>query len=173
MAKQMKGVYENPPQSGIWWILYYVEGKRHREKVGRRSDAVALYQRRKTDARMGIKMPEIRPRRAVLFEEIAADALVYSKEHKASYRGDRATVVKLLPVFGKTPINEITPQTIKAYLDMPLVPPMITTFLPSYRFIPILLVNGCCSFCRRDSKLGKWQCCFASSDAPISAPSGR
>jgi site-specific recombinase XerD len=53
----------------------------------------------------------------VLFEEIAADALVYSKEHKASYRGDRATVVKLLPVFGKTPINEITPQTIKAYLD--------------------------------------------------------
>jgi len=73
MAKQVKGVYENPPESGIWWILYYVEGKRHREKVGRRSDAVALYQRRKTDARMGIKMPEIRPRRAVLFEEIAAD----------------------------------------------------------------------------------------------------
>ena len=117
MARQMKGVYENPPKSGIWWILYYVEGKRHREKVGRRSDAVALYQRRKTDARMGIKMPEIRPRRAVLFEEIAADALVYSKEHKASYRGDRATVVKLLPVFGKTPLDEITPQTIKAYLD--------------------------------------------------------
>ena len=100
MARQMKGVYENPPKSGIWWILYYVEGKRHREKVGRRSDAIVVYQRRKTDARMGIKMPEIRPRRAVLFEEIAADALVYSKEHKASYRGDRATVVKILPVFG-------------------------------------------------------------------------
>jgi Phage integrase SAM-like domain len=94
-----------------------VEGVRHREKVGRRSDAVALHQRRKTDARMGIKMPKVRPRRAILFSEIAADALAYSKEHKASYPGDRSTVKKLLPVFGGTAIEEITPQMIKAYLD--------------------------------------------------------
>jgi len=94
-----------------------VEGARHREKVGRRSDAITLYQRRKTDARMGIKMPEVRPRRAVFFSEIAEDALAYSKEHKASYPGDRSTVKKLLPVFGGTAIEEITPQMIKAYLD--------------------------------------------------------
>ena len=106
-----------PAESGIWWINYYIEGRRFREKVGRRSDAVTLYQRRKTDARMGVKMPEVRARRAVLFEEIAADALVYSKEHKASYPGDRSTVGKLLPVFGKVPLDDITPQTIKAYLD--------------------------------------------------------
>jgi len=115
--KPIKGVYEMPAESGIWWINYYIEGRRFREKVGRRSDAVTLYQRRKTDARMGVKMPEVRARRAVLFEEIAADALVYSKEHKASYPGDRSTVGKLLPVFGKLPLDEITPQTIKAYLD--------------------------------------------------------
>jgi len=66
---------------------------------------------------MRIKMPEIRPRRAVLFEEIAADALVCSKENKASYPGDRSTVGKLLPVFGKVPIEDITSQTIKAYFD--------------------------------------------------------
>jgi hypothetical protein len=115
--KPIKGVYEMPAESGIWWINYYIEGRRFREKVGRRSDAVTLYQRRKTDARMGVKMPEVRARRAVLFEEIAADALVYSKEHKASYPGDRSTVGKLLPVFGKVPLDDITPQTIKAYLD--------------------------------------------------------
>ena len=115
--KNVKGVYEYPAGSGVWWILYYVEGKRHREKVGRRSDAITLYQRRKTDARMGIKMPEVRPRRAILFEEIAEDALAYSKEHKASYPGDRSTVKKLLPVFGKMPLDEITPQAIKAYFD--------------------------------------------------------
>jgi len=115
--KPVKGVFEHPARSGIWWINYYVEGTRHREKVGRRSDAIALYQRRKTDARMGIKMPEVRPRRAVLFQEIADDALAYSKEHKASYPGDRSTVNKLLPVFGTTPIEEITPQMIKAYFD--------------------------------------------------------
>jgi site-specific recombinase XerD len=115
--KSIKGVYEMPAESGIWWINYYIEGRRFREKVGRRSDAITLYQRRKTDARMGVKMPEVRARRAVLFEEIAADALVYSKEHKASYPGDRSTVGKLLPVFGKVPLDDITPQTIKAYLD--------------------------------------------------------
>src|SRR5665213_1832931 len=115
--KAIKGIFERPDGSGIWWINYYIEGRRFREKVGRRSDAVTLYQRRKTDARMGIKMPEVRARRAVLFEEIAADALAYSKEHKASYPGDRSTVGKLLPVFGKVPLEDITPQTIKAYLD--------------------------------------------------------
>ena len=62
-------------------------------------------------------LPKVRARRAILFEEIAADALVYSKEHKASYPGDRSTVGKLLPVFGKVPLDDITPQTIKAYLD--------------------------------------------------------
>jgi site-specific recombinase XerD len=113
----MKGVYEQPPESGIWWINYYIAGKRHREKVGRRADAITLYQRRKTDGRMGIKMPEIRPKVAVLFEEIAADALEYSKEHKASYAGDRSTLNKLMPTFGKTPIKDITPQMIKTYLD--------------------------------------------------------
>lgn len=113
----MNGVYEQPPNSGIWWINYYIEGKRRREKVGRRSDAITLYQRRKTDGRMGIKMPEVRPKRAVLFEEIAADALAYSKDHKASYAGDRSTVKKLAPTFAKTAIRDITPQMIKAYLD--------------------------------------------------------
>src|ERR1035438_4266876 len=103
--KAIKGVFERPDGSGIWWIIYYIEGKRFREKVGRRSDAVVLYQRRKTDARMGIKMPEVRARRAVLFEEIASDALVYSKEHKASYPGDRSTVGKLLPDRKSTRLN--------------------------------------------------------------------
>ena len=115
--KAIKGIFERPDGSGIWWINYYIEGKRYREKVGRRSDAITLYQRRKTDARMGIKMPEVRAHRAMLFEEIAADALVYSQERKASYPCERSTVGKLLPVFGKVPLDNITPQTIKAYLD--------------------------------------------------------
>ena len=96
---------------------YDIERKRRREKVGRRSDAIILYQRRKSDGRMGIKMPEVRPKRAILFEEIAADALAYSKDHKASYAGDQSTVKKLVPTFAKTAIRDITPQMIKAYLD--------------------------------------------------------
>lgn len=66
---------------------------------------------------MGHKLPEIRPRRAVLFQEIAGDALACSKQHKASYPGDCSTIGKFLLVFGKTPLGEITPPSIKAYLD--------------------------------------------------------
>jgi DNA-binding transcriptional LysR family regulator len=46
---KVRGVYEREQGSGIWWIRYEVEGKPRREKVGRRSDAVALYQKRKAD----------------------------------------------------------------------------------------------------------------------------
>jgi hypothetical protein len=35
-AKAVRGVFEHPAGSGIWWIHYYAEGKRHREKPGGR-----------------------------------------------------------------------------------------------------------------------------------------
>ena len=40
--KKPRGVFERPPNSGIWWIQYFADGKRHREKVGRKSDAIDL-----------------------------------------------------------------------------------------------------------------------------------
>jgi len=55
---KVRGVYEREQGSGIWWIRYEVEGKPKREKVGRRSDAIALYQKRKADVRIGIKLPD-------------------------------------------------------------------------------------------------------------------
>ncbi len=36
-AKAARGVYEHPAGSGVWWIHYYADGKRHREKAGRKS----------------------------------------------------------------------------------------------------------------------------------------
>jgi hypothetical protein len=56
---KVRGVYEREQGSGIWWIRYEVEGKPKREKVGRRSDAIALYQKRKADVHIGIKLPTI------------------------------------------------------------------------------------------------------------------
>jgi hypothetical protein len=60
-AKAVRGVYEHPAGSGVYWIHYYAEGKRHREKAGRKSDALALYQKRKADARRKVKLPELVP----------------------------------------------------------------------------------------------------------------
>ena len=114
--KAVRGVFEHPLGSCIWWINYYVEGQRHREKVGRRSDALALYSKRKNDARAGIKLPDsLKRKRAVLFEDLAADAMVYSKTHKRSHRGDICNLNSLLPVFGKMQAKDITPKEISSY----------------------------------------------------------
>jgi hypothetical protein len=53
-----RGIYERPEGSGIWWILYYVGGKRRRERVGRKSDAIKLISRGKPIALAGRKLPE-------------------------------------------------------------------------------------------------------------------
>jgi site-specific recombinase XerD len=116
--KPIRGVFEHPPNSGIWWVNYYVDGKRHREKVGTRKAASDLYSKRKNDARMGVKLPDsLKAKRPVLFEELAKDAMEYSKAHKKSHRGDVSNLSSLLPVFGKIKAEEITPQIISAYFS--------------------------------------------------------
>jgi hypothetical protein len=69
---------------------------------------------------MGVKLPDsLKAKRAVLFEELAKDAMEYSKAHKKSHRGDISNLSSLLPVFGKIKAEEITPQIISAYFQHP------------------------------------------------------
>ena len=51
---KVRGVFEKEPGSGIWLIRYHVDGKPKREKVGRHSDAITLYPKRKSDTRAEI-----------------------------------------------------------------------------------------------------------------------
>jgi integrase len=53
-GKKLRGIYEDPPGSGIHWFQYFDQnGKRHREKVGLRSAAIAVREQRKTEVRQG------------------------------------------------------------------------------------------------------------------------
>jgi len=108
-AKASRGVWENPPGSGVWWILYYVNGVRHREKVGRKSDAIALYQRRKSDARAGRKLPDLRRGDVVTVAELAADAVEYARTHLRTSRDyvSRAKIIQ--PDLGFRLAFEVTP----------------------------------------------------------------
>lgn len=55
----LKGVYEREKSSGVWWIRYHdAQGRLRREKAGARGAAVKLYQKRKTEALQGKKLPE-------------------------------------------------------------------------------------------------------------------
>ena len=78
---KVRGVYEREQGSGIWWIRYEVEGKPKREKVGRRSDAIALYQKRKADLRIGLKLPDNLRQRPVSVGELGRDAIQWYKDH--------------------------------------------------------------------------------------------
>src|SRR5438093_12810601 len=81
-AKKHRGVYEHPPGSGVWWVQYFVNGRRRREKVGGKQAAIDRYQQRKTEAREGRLVVKERP---VLFEHFVADYLETVRQKQASF----------------------------------------------------------------------------------------
>ena len=78
--KKLRGIYEDPAGSEIYYIQYFdIEGRRRREKAGRRSDAITLLAKRKTERLQQKKLPETFRRKAVTFDELADDALELSR----------------------------------------------------------------------------------------------
>lgn len=116
LRNKTRGLFERPAGSGIWWINYYVNGKQHREKVGRKSDAIALYQKRKADARRGVKLPELQPQKVATFGELASGAVAYAKVHLKTWADYDWKERALRETFGDRPAVEITPQEIDTFL---------------------------------------------------------
>lgn len=116
--KSERGLFERPKGSGLWWIHYHdAEGRRHREKVGRRSDAKQLYMKRKAEALAGKKLPERLRQKPVLFNELADDAIEYAKAHKISWEDDEFRLKKIREVFGTRTADSITPQEIERWFS--------------------------------------------------------
>jgi integrase len=115
--EKVKGVYEHPAGSGVWWINYYAQGKRHREKAGRRSDAVALYQKRKADARRKVKLPELVPGNVVTFGHLSEMAVEHAKTHLRTSRDYVTRDEILTEPFGSRHADSITPQDIDQFLS--------------------------------------------------------
>jgi len=116
-APKVKGVFERPVGSGCWWINYYVDCKQHREKVGRRSDALALYQKRKADARRKVKLPELVRGKTVNFGQLSEMAVKYAEMHLASPDHYKTKDSMLREPFGARPASAITPQEIDEWLS--------------------------------------------------------
>lgn len=74
--KKLRGIYENPPDSGIFYIQYFdIHSRQRREKAGRRSDAITLLAKRKTEKLQRKKLPESFRQRVITFGELLDDAL--------------------------------------------------------------------------------------------------
>ncbi len=122
MAKEQenktRGVFEKVPGSGVWWIQYFdTEGRRHRERVGRKSSAITLYQKRRTEIVEGKKLPILRNVVVIRFEDIAKDALEYSRSHKISFEDDQIRMNHVLAEFGGRPADAIRPRDIERWLN--------------------------------------------------------
>lgn len=115
---KVRGVWEKVPGSGVWWIHYTdAEGKRRREKVGRKSDAIDLLQQRKADAIAGRKIARPLRQRERTFQELANNAIDYAKKHKANPTDDEQKIGILTTEFGDRPASKLTQQEFAAFLE--------------------------------------------------------
>jgi len=113
-----RGVFEKVSGSGVWWIQYFdASGRRRREKVGAKSRAIKLVEKRRSDAHAGIKMPENLRAKRVTFGEIADAALAYSKANKRSYVHDKLRMPRLKEQFGNRRAEDISPGEISEWLS--------------------------------------------------------
>ena len=113
-----RGIFEKLAGSGVWWVQYFdADGRRRREKIGSKSNAIKLAEKRRTERLVGKKLPENLRTPPVSFAELAEAALVYSAKKKLSYRDDKVRMAKLEAQFGRCAAEEITRQEIQDWLD--------------------------------------------------------
>jgi len=106
------------PGSGERWIQYFdADRRRRREKVGSKSAAKKLVEKRSSDAIEGIKMPVNLRAKAVTFGELAKRALEHSKAEKRSHGHDAYRMPALVDAFGTRVAEDITPDEIQQWLD--------------------------------------------------------
>jgi integrase len=113
-----RGIFERPAGSDIWWISYFSKGQHHREKVGSRQAAIAVYQLRKTEIRLGKFFPPDRSKK-ITFRELAAARMEEKKLRLAprSYRSDKFRLAALLAEFGDMPAELVRPDAIARFLN--------------------------------------------------------
>ena len=115
-VKAVRGVFERPKGSGLWWINFYQDGKQHREKVGARSAAIDLYRIRKADARRGVKLPDLRNGKVTLSALIDC-ALEFVRTHNKSVRDYKCKAKIVQADLGSRPAEEITPEELDRWIS--------------------------------------------------------
>lgn len=108
-SRSSGGIFQRPKKSGIWWISYYsLDRKRHRERVGRRDEALQLLGQRSREVSEGKFTPPTKSGRT--FRDIAAIVLAQKqlRLRPQSYETDCGRLDKLLPIIGSLPIEQVT-----------------------------------------------------------------
>lgn len=103
-VKKLRGIYEKLSGSDVWWIQFFdADGRRRREKAGRKSDAIDLLAKRHAERLQGIKLPEKIRARRVQFSELIEDCETYVKANNQASKYDVYRLGRLKEEFGNRP----------------------------------------------------------------------
>jgi integrase len=116
---KIRGVFERPKGSGVWWICYFESGKKHREKVGRRQAAIDLYQKRKADIREGIKLPtNLRRPDGVPLGDLIDRAIRWYESHRPKHlRVARQQLLTIKDALGDRIAEKLTAGDVDTWLS--------------------------------------------------------
>jgi integrase len=102
-------------KQGVYWIDYYVNGRRKRERIGPdKRLAQTVLQKRKVAIAEGKYLDKRRPITTTL-DELARAFLGYAKANKRSWVRDQVSIRILLETFGGKRLTEMIPDAIERY----------------------------------------------------------
>ncbi|HEX4037758.1 MAG TPA: site-specific integrase [Acidobacteriaceae bacterium] len=84
--------------------------------MGRKSDALALYQKRKNEIRVGTKLPENMRRASIRFGQLAEDIRRYSEKHHRDQGHIESRLKRILPDFETRQADQIKPEEIDGWI---------------------------------------------------------
>jgi site-specific recombinase XerD len=117
--EKIRGIFERPPGSGVYWISYYdAEGKRRREKAGKLSAALDLLAERRLQVKKGEYIPP-RQTRSWTFRQLAEQAIKRKalRLTASTVNTDAGRLTKLLPHIGHMRFDRIMPEKIEQVLE--------------------------------------------------------
>jgi site-specific recombinase XerD len=112
IGKKHRGVYEYPPGSDVWWIQYFVDGRRRREKIGGKQAAINRCQQRKTEAREG-RLPT--PQHDVPFDDFVNEYLEGERLRLRAFAEYERHSRVWTDRFGHRPLRRILPRDIQTW----------------------------------------------------------
>jgi integrase len=102
-------------KQGVYWIDYYVNGHRKRERIGPdKRLAETVLRKRKVEIAEGKFLERKKPITST-FDELAHTYLTYARENKKSWDRDVRSVKALAGVFAGKKLTEITPAAIERF----------------------------------------------------------
>jgi hypothetical protein len=108
--RRVMGVFK---KQGVYWIDYYVQGHRKRERIGPDQRlAETVLRKRKVEIAEGKFLEKKRPI-TTTFDELAHAYLAYARKNKRSWGRDMRSMKRLVTMFTGKRLPEITPVEIE------------------------------------------------------------